>query len=935
MKIVNRGWCAIAMVFGVALGVCREGAGSTYYWGGGSGDLAGGNPVSSNASTLTGSWDLTTKNWATSVAGASYIAWPNSAGDTAWFGSFTNASVDHVSVTQKADMVVGMLGIDISKVGNYNDYYEITATSSRFLTIGGASPVLSVVQRDGTTYAKLGSNIKLVATNLVKSGGGGQCQLLGDCSGVTGKVTILDGQNPATSASLYVVGASANLRNVSLFDCRSGGVGFQPAAGANDQIGDAAVVRLSGLAPAVGAVPPAAAGFEYESQNTASTETLSQLVLDSFGALVFKATSATHGTLKLAHASKGIDRGADGHGTGIISANGNAWAEVITTDVIVSNGIPTGVTIPWLCSNQGRPVSLSASRALQINTSTIAPNDLSAWVAGSDYAVTNDGAYINSIPSLSINSLCLNGPTSLCTVTLGSGQTLTVSSGMIAYRPNTASTILTNGFLTSGTNELNFFTALDQGGVGGLSVYSSIKGNLSLSHAGACGLTLYASNSYSGTTYANYGSFNANAANSIPGDLVVGASGRFNENASGAIAATGAVKIRQDGRFYIGNSQAQTFSNLVTLAGGGVEFGGGGNQIVLVFCKAGCGLSFENGGSITQNTYMSSGAADNNTPVFDLLTDVGYAAASTNQAVFSTVCSNTSIVVMDLTTTGSGAATRTFAISNSAVLASGVPECVIDFPLREAIGAPASLVKTGDGILQLQRISGGISGGAIVSNGTLVLNGYAPATSIVANVTSGSRTVTSMGTTSNIQVGQLVTNRLNGQAMLRTIDSSSQITLNQNASTSTNGVRLYFLACGPLGTSSVSVAGSGVLSGTGGVAGNVTVSSGGSLAPGVTTNQTATFTIGGSLTMNSGSTMTINLVGSTCDVVSVSGPVSLNGGTLVVNGPRPAAGTSLPIITASSVAGSFTSVQSGYAVHIVGNQLQLSRSAAGYVFSTQ
>ena len=94
---------------------------------------------------------------------------------------------------------------------------------------------------------------------------------------------------------------------------------------------------------------------------------------------------------------------------------------------------------------------------------TIAPSDLSTWVPGSDYAITNNPfTPLNAVPAMSINSLCYNGAKSAAVLPIGTtaADNLNLSSGFLAFQGGAANAdlVITNGNLTSGTNELDVFT---------------------------------------------------------------------------------------------------------------------------------------------------------------------------------------------------------------------------------------------------------------------------------------------------------------------------------------------------------------------------------------------------------------------------------------------------------------------------------------------
>ncbi|MEI6167081.1 MAG: autotransporter-associated beta strand repeat-containing protein [bacterium] len=632
----------------------------------------------------------------------------------------------------------------------------------------------------------------------------------------------------------------------------------------------------------------------------------------------------------LTHPTSGFDRGVDGKGACQIQASGSFPNEALLVDLVVSNGIQPGVVIPWMATEGAAPVRLSPSNTLEIVPVTQAPSDLSTWGGNANYAITNaTPAPTGVIPNgTSIDSLSVNGPSSKTVLTIGSSTSdvLTVRSGLIGLcAASSGNLIITNGSITSGTNELNVLTGL-QAGSAEISVYSAIVGPIALTKAGNKILHLYSANSYSGGTFVNGGTIIGEVAGSIPGPLFVEAGSTFAVR-TGAIVTNSSITVRREGLLQIPDGTASyTFSGLLTFDGGVMTFGNAfsGSAAVTVNTP-GTGLVFGDGGLISQISLNSFHS-------FKLYTDVSCSAASSNQAIITTINRTNLVQFMDMNT--GAAATRTFTVSNAVGLAAGVSEMVLDIPLREPAGFPVTIMKKGDGILEISRMNGTISGGAVVSNGTLLLDMYVPATNRACQLTLGSAAVTGLASTNGLYVGELLTGSgLPAQAVIKSIDSASQVTLTVNASSTTN-YSVRFPACGSLGTGSVTVAGSGTLDGVG-VGGNVTVKTGGTLAPGTTTNIMSTFNVGGNLLVESGGILSVDLTASSNDVVAVAGTADITGAILAVNGPKPVVGQTLTILTATSVAGTFATVPDGYSVKTVGNTLQLSRAAAGFVFSVE
>ena len=901
---------------------------ATNYWGGGKVDIANGTAISSNAVTLSGVWDKTIKNWAASADGATYGAWQD--GNYAFLTSFTNDTAFQEVITQTVDVAVSGITADSSKTPDktYTAVQQITATNSRTLTLSGPSPIFDVKVREANAYLAIMSNVKLVGTNgLVKKGGTstGRLRIYSDCSGLTGTVTLLEGPAAASWGNL-ILENTANMRNVANFDCQGGALVLTPVAGMNQQVHSNAVVRISGNYASLAAFSQFTGGLSFGAGlSSAATQIISQVNVDSFGWLSAGSATTVKPTLILSHATAGIDRGARGKGT--LHLHPDSSYGSLKADIVVENGLATGVTIPWIAMDDARPVRLNASKILEVVPITVATNDLSLWVNGQDYVITNASfVSVNSIPNgRVINTLGVNGPTTSFTLQIGSGATdaLTIGAGLVSMLARGGTMTITNGYLLSGTNELNFITSYN-GGSGSLYVYSAITGNCSVSVAGSALVRFYATNNaYTGGTYVNSGLLESYCVNGIPGDLFIEPGACFAMGADECINSNANVVVR-GGRLSTSNTRQQTFNKTVTFIGGWMDLGGYGNGIS--FTGPGAALVFQEGACITQ-TYAGMNMS------LKILTDVQYASAASNQALFAS-CNTKSNLLQFLDLTSGSSATRTWDVSNSVTLASSIPEVDIDMPLQTASGYPATFVKAGDGALELTGITGVFAGSGVVSNGTLNMNYFAPATNLACTMSSGSAVVTGLASTNGLLIGQLLATNaaMSTRRYIRSIDSASQITLNNTASGTTNVIQL--LACSALGTGSVTVAG-GTLAGRGGVGGSVTVKSGGTLAPGTSTNAASTFRIGGNLTVESGGILAIDLPAGTNDAVAVAGSVSISGGTLAVTGAKPAVGETLSILTSTNLTATFTSVTDGFSVKTSGTTLQLARRAAGFVFSAQ
>ena len=924
----------VAMVLGLALATTARAA--TRYWGGGSAAIANGTPITTNAASLCGTWNTTIQNWASDSNGTSYAAWGNGGGDTAYISSpYTASGTVIAGITQAVDVVLSRLTVDQTRLYRYSSSQTLlTAPSARTITLSGSSPVVEVLASSGdaNNYARLSSNVNLSASSGFTKAGTGLLVLDSANSAVQGRVTVTGGSSGGSWISLKL-NPSGTLVNVPQFDVLGGTLTVVAGSGANNQLGEGAVVRLNGQNT-----------FDYQGVRggSASTETLGRIVLENAGLIKLSTYGGGSGTtpqgkLLLADAVSGIDRGPNGKGTLKVLTDGN---DNMLSDVVVSNGVPAGVILPWASTLCARPVRLNAStRALEPVATVAAPADLSTWQAGTSYRI--EGAYTpaNTLPTLSLASLGLYTTNGL-TLNIGSGNTLTLTSGLLALDAVSpfANKTITGGQITSGTNELYILTGTSAGAIS-LYVNSALAGNMAVIKSGAVPVYFSgsAANTYTGCTYVLYGLLQlertAAQGGSIPGDLDIAAGARviLSTTALNAISTNASVTIHAGASLAHQGGANQTYGKPFCLDGGTSTVA---NSITVVLNAPGTGLRFSNGGALR----LTDGA---NLSSLSLLTDTAVASSS-NQAVIATAYTNggaNAFEYLELTAPGaSGAAvTRTFAVDDSTVLTPDIPELLLDMPLRESTNQQALLVKSGTGCLQLQRLTGVWGGGIVVSNGTLMLTGPSAEQTVKTASWSGSYPTTlTVGSTNGLAIGQPVAGpyvRTDNPTLIKSINSASQITLSSSLNTGSAGsISLTNKACSAAGTGSITVTGTGVLAGDSVVAGNLVLTGGGTLAPGTPANPNAAMTIAGNLDMGGGGNIRLNMGSGGNNSLVVRGNVVLGGSFTVQpqNGYRLGNDASIAVVTVNgTVSGQFTSVTSGYQVTQQGNQLVLSRKLQG------
>ena len=276
--------------------------------------------------------------------------------------------------------------------------------------------------------------------------------------------------------------------------------------------------------------------------------------------------------------------------------------------------------------------------------------------------------------------------------------------------------------------------------------------------------------------------------------------------------------------------------------------------------------------------------------------------------------------------------TRTFDVRKAVGLAPDVPDLKVEMSLQTVDNREVDFIKTGDGVMALEQMSGRFRGTATVLEGTLLLNGpYA--TQSVMNVfytpqgNPQSANVLYLDSTDGLYVTQPTDipwpNNLGNTNFIAQVNHTAK-TVSMGSSNyfniwNTEGIyAVTFLACGTLGRADVTVSG-GTLGGTGGTGGSVTVEYGGVFDPGTLSEPVGVFNVGGNLDFGGGGTWKIDIADEdVCDVVHVAGDILLENGVALPEfpkGEKPIIGNWL-IATCGGVAGGTMTAPAGYKVYV-------------------
>ncbi len=876
------------------------------YWGGGTADQTDNTALPTTGAAFSGAWNTTTKNWASSPAPGTYGAFVQGSLADLGYVSMTTDTGKGAVITNEADITLSGL-MSVTHGNNYNQRITLKATSPKTITFTGDEALVYAFATDGTRGVSVESSVSFAGsapwlmtspqgvfiTKSSANANSGAMNLRGHGSFILsdgGTMPMVPEWN--LKGTLFLGGSSQSFSSPQL-------IVYCMNAGAQNIFKDDAAFTLSNgnltLQLADHATAP-------------SAETIGKLVLQPSGQLSLAGlysgvenpgTIGLNPTLTLSDPVRGIDRGPDGHGTLIVAVPGSiaSWNKGMklgwpTANVVVSNGVATGALLPWIPTTCSEFMQVNpATKVLEPVPSTLAPTDPNTWLAGGNYRCGTNIAWTatSSITNnLAINSLGFWIKDSNCTLTIDAGKTLTLGSGALTRHNSSGvfvSTTLSGGTITSGSGALT----VTSGNYGGFTINSIIAGSgMELIKAGG-GVTLGGadSNTYGGATYVS-GTLTASKTGSavaVPGDLVIQNGGTFSAGGTAPISSTSAVTIEEGGVWSHGTSPL-VHGAPITINGGCYYL----QNAFPVFAAPGTGLVF-NGGRITH--WSSANGA------IGLQTNVRYPATATQQARWEQLYGNTGLFTIKL-----DGAQRTFDIADSATLADGVPEMVVD--TRIAPGSPAggSIRKTGSGVLQLTD-NNTYAGGTVVDGGTLRVSTIsAPAQSgLIASCANVFGLVTfNQPVATNLVVRQILRSASNtgitAARNVTTVLNPYQVVLNATGGTArpTDIIADAISRSGSLGTGAATVNDTGTLKIDAGIslANDVTVNAGGTIAASGATI--------GSLTVNGGTVEATPSAGA----LSASGAVSLTNTALTLTGDVDNA--PMTLLSAGSITGKFASI---------------------------
>ncbi len=781
------------------------------YWGGGAVDIADGTAIPLSSNELSGVWDTGTKNWAADYAGTTYGAFPT--GSFAVLGFFTSTVNDaKATIRLTTDVHLSGLMASMQSCVGFRHGFVLSNDVTQTITPAGTNFTIAIASLDTTRDVQFRSNVVLSGSVPLTKTGAGQLTLYGRSPDYSGDLTLRGGTLKLTGGS-DGSGTLPSVTNITVqgFPSLNGEYNsvyfstpsFSATAvgnGTNDQLNDEAVITL------------ARGRFEYQGRRnndpaSVSSETIRKIVLAPHGVLDIDAANVTGstnaGVLVLADLTAGIDRGSSAHGTMLVNvgAGGNP-----TNDIIVANGYPTDVLLPWIETSRAEFMRLNGTtKALETIASLQAPEDLTTWAEDESYRIgqgTNAFTAIGALGDLSIKSLGLYANSDV-NLTINSGSTLNIASGALGFQPVQGTRVarISGGSLTTESSELYLHSG-DSSAAHALIIDSAIVGSgvdLIKAGIGEVRFTGTVANTYSGTTYVNNGhlALSKSGVVAVPGSLVIERGGSVGLNGSASqIPSSSTVTINEDGSF--STSASYTHGAKLNLNGG---------TYMIVNCAPSVSISGEgfafNGGRVQ---YTSSSANS-----YSLQTDVGYSSNSTRQARWLNTSTGNFTVELDGTN-------RTFSIDDSTTLPGEVAEMVVDLPIANGQGSASGsrLTKTGAGTLELTATNT-YAGGTVISNGTLHVAAVHAASfsGLHASIYGtgngyGSVMMFHSPVASNLVIGQSITGTgvLAGRKVLQVMDDYSILCSDYNTSTDTLDVAIGALSkAGNLGTGPVTLDG--------------------------------------------------------------------------------------------------------------------------------
>lgn len=874
--------------------------------------------VAPSAWAANGSWDnggadnnwQTATNWTSDVLLGTTSGFANA--DTATFSTTGSGSINLGNLVNIQNINLGAFNGNANAftIGDADDTLNLTTAGAITMGTGvtntqqigvsgttinlanGATQAYSFVNNSGTSAAKLN-----VAGNIV-----------GNSSAIT--TLTLTGLNGGT-----VSGDISNGSGGGTVALTKSGLGAWTLTGTNTYTGNTTINggtidlggggstgSLSGGVLTLGISTNIHGGTLNYTRTGTNTQTFSGTTLAAGASAVNAAVST--GTVKLTAITRQFGGTINFTGPGTIttsSANTNGilsgWATVNGTDWAVANGANSAIT-----AYSGYTASTAG---------TTAPGTTS----NVDFQASNSTAWNTQ----TINSVRFN-TAAATTLTVGSGQALTVASGgiLVTSAVGNNATTITGGTLTGGgTGEL---IITQNNTSNSLIIDSVIVGSSAtdgLTKTGAGTLVLNGANTYLGRTYVTGGTVKLGSATAF-GDAASTAAITFATGSTLDFNGIAPTLVGRTINFFgsgITNSSATAVNFTNNWVGIGVTVPGAVNAVDGV-------------GDITFSGSINSGRLVKNGS--NTLTITG---ANTNTG--TTLVANSGTVILN-SATADGALRGIDLYGNVLTVNGGTVQLGANDQIRNAADVSTGGVAVYGGTFDINSKNETINGLQIGStDGATAGNVISTGGAGTLTITGGSAS-TAFGVNSIHATNGTVSAKLAGTGATFTKTTAQTVTLSgANTYTGATSVNAGTLSVtGSLASgSAVGVASGATLRGTGTIGGATTIASGGIVAAGINASTIGTLTFNSTLA-GSGSTFSLKLnsTAGTFDLITAAGAVTLGSSTLslidIGSGAWTGTTSAFSIVHGSSITGVFLGLSNGATVNVGSNIFTLNYGAS-------
>ena len=216
---------------------------ASLYWAGGTTDITDGTAIPTLYSSLNGTWNSSTKNFATNTLGPTYQAWTDGSSFSGSFGGFAaDFSAQTSTVTLASNISLPGMGFGLGLVGaGGNKRVAINAASAQTITLSGAAPTIDV-RANGTSLGLLttagldingsGTNVTLAGSNGFTKTGNYALRVFGTQNSITGTVNLVHNANldNGNSPGMLSIGANnvaaGTLAGITRFNVSGINIGF-------------------------------------------------------------------------------------------------------------------------------------------------------------------------------------------------------------------------------------------------------------------------------------------------------------------------------------------------------------------------------------------------------------------------------------------------------------------------------------------------------------------------------------------------------------------------------------------------------------------------------------------------------------------------------------------------------------------------------------